>query len=324
MDWIKKNLVFVISCAVAVALMIAAGWFAFSNQQDEAAVQEELNQLVQDWQRLNSSAQYPSQENIEAVKADQKKLKTVRGEVAKLFPPAPAYPKMDDQGFARFLGTTIAELRDGANRAGVFLPDNYDFTFATQRKSLNFRGGSIDAWLTQLEQIKAICGVLYQARVNVLDSIQRVPVSSLDGGGPDFLGASIVSNSFGVFTPYQVSFRTFTPEVAAVLDGMMHSTNCMIVKSISVVPATVALPAAAGGTAAAPTQQRLAQVVTRPQRYVAPGEEGGKGGGVRPPVAGQPGAAAKPGAPTAPPVTVVSEQPLQVTILLDSARLNLQ
>ena len=320
MQWIKKNLLFVISCAVAVALIGVAGWFALSNQQQEEAVKEELNQLVQEWQRLNSSAQYPSAENIEAIKADQKRLKELRGQVVKVFPRAGAYPKMDDQAFAGYLGATIAELRAGANRAGVFLPDNYDFTFAAHRKSLKFPAGSIEQWLPQIDDIKAICNVAYQARVNVIDGIQRVPVSAMDGG-TDFITASIVSNQFGVFTPYQLSFRSFTSEVAAVLDGMMRSTNCMVVKSITVVPATTALPV----SSSAATATRVAQVVQRPvpQRYVAPGEEGGKGGGGRI-VPGQPTAVGARTTAGALPVTIVSEQPVQVMIVLDCARLNVQ
>ncbi|MFN7139597.1 MAG: hypothetical protein ACK4UN_09670, partial [Limisphaerales bacterium] len=209
-------------------------------------------------------------------------------------------PKMSDQAFAGLLGRTIAELRNKATASGVALPQQYDFTFAAQRRALNFPAGSIDNWIPQLNDIVAISDALFQARVNALDGIKRVPVSSQDVGEADFLTANIVSNQFAVFTPYEVSFRGFTPELAAVLEQMQRTTNFVVIKSVSVAPAPISA-AAGDGMQVAPV--RMQQDPRR--RVPQPGVQQRRGV--------QAGAVAE---------TVIAEQPLQVTLQLDVVKLN--
>ncbi|MFN7140176.1 MAG: hypothetical protein ACK4UN_12650, partial [Limisphaerales bacterium] len=86
MAWIKKNLVFVICSAVALILLIVASVFLFGNMSRDGEVQEELNQVTSDWQRLNTSGSFPSQENIEAAKREQEKVRNFRKGVATVIP----------------------------------------------------------------------------------------------------------------------------------------------------------------------------------------------------------------------------------------------
>ena len=66
-------------------------------------------------------------------------------------------------------------------------------------------------------------------------------MSADDAGGPatDYLDDQPVTNDLGVLTPYQVTFRGFSPEIARVLDGFAASPHGFIVKTISVQPAGV-------------------------------------------------------------------------------------
>jgi hypothetical protein len=75
------------------------------------------------------------------------------------------------------------ELQAGASNAGVVLPPNYAFTFSAQKGKLTFAPGSIEPWTAQLSEIKTICSILYEAKVNGIEGLRRVPVSPDDQGG---------------------------------------------------------------------------------------------------------------------------------------------
>lgn len=332
MEWIKRNLFFVIIGAVALVLMVLAGVFAFKKYGEDQAVQEELNRLSAEWQRLTSASVFPNQENIELAKKEQKRLKEFRGQLEQLFAPAPAVPKMDDQGFKAYLAKTISDLTNAANRAHVALPaKDYSFTFTAHTKAFQFAPGSIETWMLQLADIKSICNILYQAKVNALDVIQRAPVSANDSGAGEFLAATIYTNQGGTFfAPYLISFRGFSPDLANVLEEMSHSTNCIIVKSVNVTPSTAAL---LPSILIAPPGPRRPVVYQQPAYRPPVGEtvgefdrySGGKGGPPptsRPtvPVATAPAPVAGRPAPTAA-TTVLGEKPLQITLQLEVLRL---
>ncbi|MBA4148280.1 MAG: hypothetical protein H0X66_09200 [Verrucomicrobia bacterium] len=325
MAWIKKNLVFVISAAAALVLLGVAVWLWLSNMSRDTAIQEELNQELANWQQLNAGA-FPNDENIKAAKNEQERLRQFRKEAASVIPVASAAPKLSDQAFVNMLGNTIAGLRTKAEQSGVSLPEQFDFTFSAQRRSLNFPAGSIENWVPQLNDIEAICNILFAARVNALDSVQRVPVSPQDTGTGEFMGGTVVSNQFGIFAPYQVGFRGFSGELAAVLEAFQRATNFIVVKSVFVVPATGEFGSGGGG-GAMPTPIYYAPRPQAQQRTVSPMEfdlAGGKDSGARRPVAQQPVYQQRPRTTTPGSVaeTVLSEQPLQVTLLLEVVKLN--
>jgi len=72
--------------------------------------------------------------------------------------------------------------------------------------------------------------------------IQRVRVSDDDANGPqaDYFDGHSVTNNLAVLTPYQITFRSFSPEVGEVLAGFASSPHGFIVKSINVQPAGAA------------------------------------------------------------------------------------
>ena len=76
----------------------------------------------------------------------------------------------------------------------------------------------------QLGEVKGICEVLFEAKVNSLDNLRRERVSADDSKGPqtDYLGEKSVTNELAVLTPYEVTFRCFSSELAAVLAGFVR------------------------------------------------------------------------------------------------------
>jgi hypothetical protein len=147
------------------------------------------------------------------------------------------------QEFSSALSRTIDQMQRGATKASVVLPptdsknNSYSFSFAAQRESLAYLPSSLVPLSGQLGEVKAICEVLFAAKVNSLDNLRRERVSDDDLKGPqtDYLSEKSVTNELAVLSPYEVSFRCFSSELAAVLAGFASSPcGMMIVKTINV------------------------------------------------------------------------------------------
>jgi len=66
--------------------------------------------------------------------------------------------------------------------------------------------------------------------------VQRLRVSDDDTAGPasDYIDDPPVKTELAVLTPYEVTFRAFTPEIAQVLAAFASSPHGFIVKAINV------------------------------------------------------------------------------------------
>lgn len=246
MEWIKRNLFFVCNCLLALCLIAVAVVFLLGSLNRASQLQEEWDAKLAESNRIYQGT-YPNKENILKAQEEQKKMAGFRNELAADFPPYAEVKKIDDQSFKSALESMIAALSEEAGKANVMIPPKYSFTFAEQRSKFQFSPGSVEAWMRQLEDIHAICRVLYSGKINVLDSIQRTPVMEADA--PDILNATPYTNQMGIsFAPYRIGFRSFSAEIAFVLDGFARSTNGgFIVKSVEVSPASVPLFAASSG-----------------------------------------------------------------------------
>src|SRR5207245_362595 len=111
----------------------------------------------------------------------------------------------------------------------------------------------------QLGEVKAICDVLFQAKVNTLDYIHRERITPEDSSGAtDYLNQKSVTNELAVLTPYEVKFRCFTPELGAALSGFAASPYGLLVKTINVelAPAVEAAPENPPAAVPVPTYQQ--------------------------------------------------------------------
>ena len=102
--------------------------------------------------------------------------------------------------------------------------------------------GSLESLAVQLGEVKAIAETIFAARANALDSIQRVRVSDDDIAGPagDYIDNHAITNNLAVITPYVVTFRCFTPELARVISAFSMAPNTFLIKAINVLPAGAA------------------------------------------------------------------------------------
>ena len=303
----------------ALLLMGFAGFYLFSGWNKDSAVTEELKQQISELHRMYEAPVHPGTESVDNIGAAKKQQEQVRGflvDARKLFVPIPTYQKTDDQGFNNLLLTTIYELHVGASNAGVVLPPDFAFTFSAQQGKLAFKPGSIEPWTVQLSEIKTICKILYQAKVNAIEGMRRVPVSLDDAGVPtDYLTTTITTNDVAIVTPYEVTFRSFSGELGAVMSEILRATNCLIVKTLSVEPSQVI--AGANANFPQPDQYNPAYAPQRQNRDAARYGVGPRYTAPPPPATARPPASAAP-------VVFVSEKPLKITLLIDVVKLKPQ
>lgn len=318
MAWIKRNLYFFIGSIVAVALMVAGGFYLFSQISDEGHVAGEISQQFAELERLNTLNPHPGGGAIDNIKAAKAQAVAVRGYVTKaknffqkVTPiPDPAAGKIGNSDFATALRLTVTQLHHDAEQQSVLLADtNYYFTFEAQKKIFNFDPTSLDKLAVQLGEIKVISEILFDAKVNSLDSIRREVVSTDDKNQSDYLTQKTISTPLADLTPYEVKFRCFSTELAVVMSSLATSPYGFIVKTINVEPT-----AAGPEEALAGTMPGVTPMMAPPPRYND--GEGRRGGGGRystlpTPVVPQvaPVASSKPG-------TFLNEKPFTVTMMI--------
>jgi hypothetical protein len=154
-------------------------------------------------------------------------------------PSIPEGAKVAGEEFVTSLRHTIDQLQKAATNSSIGLPGDYSFSFSAQRNQMRFKEGSLEPLALQLGEVKAICDVLFQARVNTLEYIHREKITPEDTAGTmnDYLNQKSVTNDLAVLTPYEVRFKCFTPELATTLSGFANSPHGILIKTVNVEPA---------------------------------------------------------------------------------------
>lgn len=318
MQWIKRNLFLVAGGVVALALLGIAGFYLYTKIQQDHAITEELDGATKKLEDLAKRDPYPNQENIKSTKEEGKRLQGFLGEVQKHFSAAPYPQQLNNMEFRTYLDNTRSKLLTDAQKAGVEVPTNYWFSFSAQKGTMSFSAASLQPLASQLADIEAICEVLFDAKVNSLVWVRRVPVDSTQDvqGSQDYLNAKPSTNSWAVVMPYEVTFQAFSSELASVLEGLVRLPYCYVVTNLVVEQASAAASPTdqsvpqyndryGGMMSGAGDMGALARRYGRYSRYSAP-----------PPVA-QPVAPPPPTGPT----TLLSEKPLRFTLSIQAIKL---
>lgn len=319
MAWIKRNLLFVIGGAVALLLLGAGSFYIFKSSSDYTAASTRLDEIYDKLKDLQGRSPAPGNDNKVNNTALAKEHAAVLTNwivtAGKYFQPVPAIPSgaVTDEAFASALRRTVEQLQRTGESSGVTLPPKYDFSFAAQRPLVKFAPESLEQLAVQLGEVKVLAEAIFAAKVNALDSIQRVRVSSVDMTGPagDYIDLQSVTNEQAVITPYVVTFRSFTPELSRLISVLAASPNALVIKAINIQPANMA---SAGGQPGMPPGM--------PYPGMPPGMMPGRAEfeapiqpGYAP--AGQPAATAGKGGLQ----TVLKEQLLRVTMEVDFIKL---
>jgi hypothetical protein len=303
MGWVKRNLFLVIGGLLAVALLGVGGFYFWTNRQKNRQIETQLEENKEALKRLVNQAPSPNATNIARAKQEVQTARAAVEQAKLFFSPVPFEP-VTGQAFKSLLDQTIFDLHRKSEVASVALPSkDYAFTFAHQKTQLQFPAEAFPALPQQLAEIREICGILFDAKVNRLITIRRSrlyvdePLSQVDHHElqPE------INEAVGMaINPYEVTVHAFTPELAAALQSFYKSTNGLVVKSIQVEVAP---------TAADPN--------------LPPGAVPPPGPPVTRPPAPPPGAV-RTGAPAAKPPeaikTVLNERLLKITMMIDVMR----
>jgi hypothetical protein len=277
-------------------LLGTAGYYNYKGWSQNTAKFNQLNDIYKALRDLTGKKPSPGGDKVDNIAAAREQERQIRDWIrraADYFQPIAPIPNtgnnaVSSEAFAAALRRTIDQLQHEADAASVALPPKYNFSFEAERSLVKF-SGNLGALAAQFGEVKTISEILFTARVNSLDGIQRVRVSDDDANGPqaDYFDGHSVTNNLAVLTPYQITFRSFSPEIAQVLAGFTSSPHGFIVKSINVQPA---------GTFAATSPDATAPTMTpTPVPTMMPGK-----GGLQ---------------------TVLNEQLLRVTLVVEIVKL---
>lgn len=235
MAWLKRNLIFVVSGLVALGVLGFATVYMMSKKELNEAVTADLQNKQSEWNRLNQKDPHPgtdSLDNITSAQVEQKKVTAVLNEARTHYKMMNATNTIDNATFKKMLDDSLYELRQQATASGVETPQDFGFTFTSQRNELRFPEASLVPLKSRLEDIKDICAVLYDSKVHAITSLKRPTVVEEESalGAQDYHSQSAVTNSLAVVTPYELTFRGFSAEVASVLQGFATSDKFMVVK----------------------------------------------------------------------------------------------
>ena len=286
MDWIKRNLYFLIGSLLALALMGLAGGYLYSKWQLNNEILGQLDEAYATLKRLYEQRPHPGSgqvDNIKLAKEQEQELRAYIQKARQFFQSCPPIPAAEagaltSQEFSFALSRTIDRLERDAKESSVTLPPRdskgnpYSFSFAAQRESLAYAPGSLGPLSVQLGEVKSICGILFQAKINSLDSLRRERVSDDDLRGPqtDYLAERSVTNELAVMSPYEVTFRCFSSELASVLAGFGSAPCALLIKSINVESAPAGPPVPEQYAPPTMPATPMAQPYVAPRRYVPP------------------------------------------------------
>lgn len=246
MSWIKRNLFFVIGSVVALVLMGLAGWFLYNKWNLNNQILADLKTNFAELQGLTTRNPHPGDgkiNNIQNARNQQHELSNYIARARAYFQPIQRLPspedvpQMTDRDLTTALSKTIDQLERAADEASVNVSSNYYFSFEALRGKVSFDPKGLVPLATQLGEVKTICDVLFAAKINSLDNIRRERVAaedSLGGLQTDYLTEKTTTNDLAILTPYEITFKCFSTELAAVLARFASSPHAMLIKTINV------------------------------------------------------------------------------------------
>lgn len=330
MLWIKRNLLLVVGIVASIGLLGGAGYYLYDNYFDNEDQQLQFDQIKGEVEQLKVGI-YPSKENIELVKSNTALAESFIDAASRLLATEP-YKPIAAVTLHNQLPTIIDRLRRDATNAGIELPPNYQFTFGEIKRQASIFPYQVEPLVNQLNEVSAICGVLFNAKVRALDGLQRVMAYNGDPSGPDLLTDlaqrtnSLATNLTIVTTPYRIVLRAFSSDLAAVVNGFSTAKEFIVIRQLDVDAAAAGRDGVQPGAAPDPMMVPFGGAPGVPAMRL-PGQPAP---GVPPPpttpggVAPRPAVPVRPGmvaAPVAPPkstlVPVLDEKPVRVTLVVE-------
>jgi hypothetical protein len=244
MVWIKRNLVVVVGSLVGLILIGFGTYLVLGGLSRNKQLSEDVEATRSRANQLYENNPFPSQTNIAMAKRETESLRAAISRAQSHLSAVPV-DKMDVKQFMVWRDELLQALRLAARHSQTDLPaPDYSFSFATQRGKTQFSPDTLPHVPEQMAEVKALCNMLFEARVNRIGNIRRARISQDDRDSPngsDYTDSKVlaaVTDPAGqmISNPYEVTFFSFSVEVADVLNRLHRSTNGFLVKAIQVEP----------------------------------------------------------------------------------------
>lgn len=329
MVWIKRNLVFLLGVVVALVVLGGAAAFTFFNYGRQAEAVQKLGTATNEFNQILNQKPFPNTENIEATRQNTEVVAQFVNGAGRVFT-AKQYPRLTGQKFQIYLINALAQLQRDATNANVTIPPGYNFTFGSLLRLPNLLAYSIEPLTIKFAEVQALCRVLFEARVHALESLDRLPAYPGERADVGFMTDLVVNTNMTteggvvISTPYRITFRGFTTELSAVLNGLARSDTFFVVRKLDVSPSTgmgtLGTPQMSGDL----NELMMMMMSSGTPGGIPPGTPGAPGmvpGMVRPAVR-SPYPNRNPVAPQAPALkTILNEKPLRITMVVDVVKL---
>lgn len=230
-----------IACGVGVILITYSIIKYFSQRSEDAELTGFVEERTSNLKVMYELPIFPSAENLRAIETDEKKLIDYIGECKKYFKPIPSLNINNIQDLRNSLDTSVYNFHKEAKAHGVaVLTNNYAFSFDELMKRIDFSQSSIRPLAQQLAEVDEILKILFAAKINKLEFIQRARACAEDMqpnvSASYYIANGPITNAVMTAHPYRIIFSCFSGELASVLDGFMRSPYGFVIKSMDVEP----------------------------------------------------------------------------------------
>jgi hypothetical protein len=240
MLWIKRNLVLVIGMVVSLAMLGGAGYYLYDNLEENFTQNDELEKIKADLQQLDGQV-FPSDANIAMVKSNTAQVLAFMQGGERVFGSDPVRAVSEGQIKVGLINLVDALRRDATN-AGVEVPSKYEFTYGEVKAMPRVPVYALESLTNQFKEVRSLCGILFNAKVRALESLQRVPSFPDELRSADLLTDrapqtnTLSTNIAVVITPYRLVFRGFSSHLTEVLNGLATAKEFYAVRQLDVEP----------------------------------------------------------------------------------------
>ena len=276
--WFKQNRMLVGFVAAFIILFGGVIWQGYRALEKQKKADNFLKDQVSEIDRLGAATPSPSHENIAIVKQDREQLDRLYNDLlaasSRSQPPTQEILRRP-VGFLQLMAAQFAHLRQGAETAGVKLPEGFAFGFsryAGTSPTLPARNLSEEdtrkvlvQLVKQLWAIEKVTELLIASQVSELAQIRRAEVEP-GSTGQDALDIQTSNDLKGLYetVPLEFQFMCTTDALRTFLNKLSQSDWFFVVRRLEIT-GEVSGAATTGGTRGRTSveEQTVAQRSTR-------------------------------------------------------------
>lgn len=190
MNWIQDNKALATLFAVITVVAGGLGFWLYGNYSDYSATQQAFDRARSQVKQLESQPLYPDDENVEAQRQEVDKYKEeVRALWSDLLNYQPPRRTPTANEFQARLNRSISQLKEGAEKSGTGLPE--DFAFGMLRYTAALPSEAIAPEVDwQLDALIALTALIVDSGVGEVTEFSRTPMKAENPQGDPTDGAT--------------------------------------------------------------------------------------------------------------------------------------